>query len=106
MQPLSIFVNDFLKPVLKGFNPIVLVLMRNWKLLMGEKYCTFCSPNKVIFPKGKKDENGTLYITAYNNIVSFYITNNSALIIEKINMLNGGHLIKEIKVQLEPKVII
>jgi hypothetical protein len=105
MQPLTIFVSQFLKPVLKGFNPIILILMRNWKLILSEKYYTYCTPKKVVFQKGKKGD-GTLYITAYNNIATFYIANNSIAIIEKINALNGYNIVKDIKVQLEPKIII
>ena len=104
MREIDFTVKTLLKPILKGYSPMLLVIRRNWSNIFGEKYYEFCEPEKVYFQKDKKNE-GVLYIKAFNNIISFYIENNKIFILEKINSIFGYNLIKDIKIKQDPRII-
>jgi len=92
------------KPFLKNYSPVILILKRNWKNIFGEKYFEFCEPEKVYFQKDKKND-GVLYIIAFNAVISFYIDNNKEFILEKINSIFGYKLIKDLRIKQNPKII-
>lgn len=104
MKEIDSIVKDILKPILKSYSPVILIVKRNWANLMGEKYYEFCEPEKATFKKGKKND-GTLYIKCFNNVISFYIENNKLFILEKINSIFGYNLIGDIRIKQEPKII-
>lgn len=104
MKDINFIVRDIVKPITKNFSPVLLILMRNWQNIMGEKYYEFCEVEKIVFPKGKKNE-GTIYINAFNNVISFYIENNKYFILEKINSIFGYGLISNIKIKQLPKQV-
>jgi hypothetical protein len=72
---------------------------------MGSSYCKFCNPEKITFQKNKKGD-GVLYVKVFNNIASFYIVNNVDIIVEKINVLYGYRIVKDIKVKQDPKLVL
>ena len=104
MKDIDFLLKDLLKPILKGYSPLLLILKKNWLNIIGEKYYEFCEVDKVIFPKNKKND-GILYIICFNNIISFYIENNKIFVIEKINAMFGYNLIQDIKIKQKPKFI-
>ena len=104
MKDIDFLLKDLLKPILKGYSPLLLILKKNWLNIIGEKYYEFCEVDKVIFPKNKKND-GILYIICFNNIISFYIENNKIFVIEKINAMFGYNLIQDIKIKQKPKLI-
>lgn len=104
MKRVEFLLKDILKPVLKNYSPVMLILKRNWINIIGEKYYEFCESEKVFFNRDKKND-GILYITCYNNIISFYIENNKPFITEKINSIFGYRLIKDLRLIQRPKII-
>ncbi len=104
MKEINFIVRDIIKPILKNYSPVIIIIRRNWGSIVGEKYYDFCEADKVFFQKNKKND-GNLYVKCFNNVISFYIENNKLFIIEKINALFGYHLIGDIKIKQEPKII-
>lgn len=104
MKEINIVVKDILKPILKNYSPIILIMRRNWNALLGEKYYEFCEPEKVSFKKDKKND-ATLYVKCFNTVISFYIENNKMFILEKINSIFGYNLIGDIKIKQDPRII-
>ncbi|MDD2839565.1 MAG: DciA family protein [Rickettsiales bacterium] len=104
MKDINFIIRDIIKPITKNFSPVLLILIRNWKNIIGEKYYEFCEVKSISFPKGKKN-GGTIYINAFNNVISFYIENNKYYILEKINSIFGYGLISDIKIKQLPKVV-
>ena len=109
---LSNCLKKILKPILKNYSPILLILKRNWENIIGSKYYKYCQPEKCNFKKQLIDGNiktikydGTLYIVCFNSVVSFFIENNKLYIIEKINIIFGRKLISQIKIKQNPKII-
>ena len=95
---------NLLKPILKNYSPIILILKRNWHSILGERYYEFCEAEKVCFSKNKKNQ-GVLNITCFNNVISFYIENNKLFILDKINAIFGYCLIQDIRIRQQPKII-
>lgn len=104
MKEIDLVVKDILKPILKNYSPIILIIRRNWNNLIGEKYYEFCEPEKVSFKKDMK-KNATLYIKCFNTIIAFYIENNKSFILEKINSIFGYNLIGDLKIKQDPRII-
>jgi len=104
MKDINFVIRNVVKPITKNFSPVLLILIRNWQNIIGEKYYEFCEVEKVLFPKGKKN-NGTIYINAFNNVISFYIENNKFFILDKINSIFGYGLISNIKIKQLPKIV-
>lgn len=104
MKDINFVIRDVVKPITKNFSPVLLILIRNWQNIMGEKYYEFCEVERVSFPKGKKN-NATIHINAFNNVISFYIENNKFFILDKINSIFGYGLISDIKIKQIPKII-
>ncbi len=104
MKEINIVVKDVIKPILKNYSPVIIIIRRNWNAIIGERYFDFCEADKVFFQKNKKND-GNLYVKCFNNVISFYIENNKLFIIEKINSIFGYHLINDIKIKQEPKII-
>ena len=104
MKEINFIVRNLVKPILKDYSPVLLILKRNWENLLGQKYFEFCEAEKVYFQKYKKNS-GILYIFAFNSVVSFYISNNKSFIIEKINSIFGYNLIVDIKIKQTPKIV-
>lgn len=104
MKDVEFLLKNILKPVLKNYSPIILILKRNWQNILGERYYEFCEAEKVFFNKNKKND-GILYIVCFNNVISFYIENNKFFIIEKINSIFGYSMIKNLKIIQRPKII-
>lgn len=104
MKEINFIVKGILKPILKNYSPIIVILRRNWESILGEKYFEFCEPEKVTFMKDKKND-GTIYIKCFNAVISFYIENNKSFILEKINSIFGYCLICNIKIKQEPKIV-
>ena len=104
MKEINFFVKDIVKPILKNYSPVIIIIRRNWASIVGEKYFDFCEPDKVFFQKNKKND-GNLYVKCFNNVISFYIENNKFFILEKINSIFGYHLIADIKIKQEPKLV-
>ena len=101
---INFLLKDLLKPILKNYSPIILILKRNWQNILGEKYYKFCEAENVYFSKNKKNH-GILNIICFNNVISFYIENNKFFILDKINAIFGYCLIQDIKVKQQPKMI-
>ena len=95
---INFLLKDLLKPILKNYSPIILILKRNWCNILGEKYYEFCEAENVYFSKNKKNH-GILNIICFNNVISFYIENNKFFILDKINAIFGYCLIQDIKVK-------
>lgn len=104
MKDINYLVRDIVKPITKNYSPVLLILTRNWKNIIGEKYADFCEVEKISFQKNKKND-GTIYIKAFNNVISFYIENNKEFILEKINAIFGYSLISKIFIKQTPKII-
>ena len=104
MKDINYLVRDIVKPITKNYSPVLLILTRNWENIIGEKYADFCEVEKVSFQKNKKND-GTIYIKAFNNVISFYIENNKEFILEKINAIFGYSLISKIFIKQTPKII-
>lgn len=104
MKEINFIVKSIIKPILKDYSPVILIIKRNWANILGEKYFEFCEPEKIFFQKNTKG-NATLYITAFNPVISFYIENNKFFILEKINSIFGYSIIKDIKIKQNPKII-
>ena len=104
MKEIDKLLKDIIKPILKDYSPIILILRRNWNTLIGEKYHEFCEPEKVLFKKDKKKD-AILYIKCFNTVISFYIENNKLFILEKINSIFGYNLIGNIKIKQDPRII-
>lgn len=104
MKDINFVIRNVVKPITKSFSPVLLILIRNWQNIMGEKYYEFCEVERVSFPKGKKN-NGTIHINAFNNVISFYIENNKFFILDKINSIFGYGLISDIKIKQLPKIV-
>lgn len=104
MKEINYLLQDLLKPILKNYSPIILILKRNWSTILGEKYYEFCEAETVYFAKNKKN-NGTLTVICFNNVIAFYIENNKSFILEKINAIFGYCLIQDIKIKQQPKII-
>lgn len=101
---INFLLKDLLKPILKNYSPIILILKRNWQNILGEKYYEFCEAENIYFSKNKKNH-GILNIICFNNVISFYIENNKFFILDKINAIFGYCLIQDIKVKQQPKII-
>lgn len=104
MKDINYLVRDIVKPITKNYSPVLLILTRNWENIIGEKYADFCEVEKVSFQKNKKND-GTIYIKAFNNVISFYIENNKEFILEKINAIFGYSLISKIFIKQTPKIV-
>ena len=104
MKDINYLVRDIVKPITKNYSPVLLILTRNWENIIGEKYAEFCEVEKVSFQKNKKND-GTIYIKAFNNVISFYIENNKEFILEKINAIFGYSLISKIFIKQTPKIV-
>lgn len=104
MKEINFIVKNVLKPILKNYSPVILIIRRNWNTLLSEKYYEFCEPEKVSFKKDKKND-ATLYIKCFNTVISFYIENNKMFILEKINSIFGYNLIGDIKIRQDPRII-
>ena len=104
MKEIDTVVKDILKPILKNYSPVILIMRRNWNTLIGEKYYEFCEPERILFKKDKKND-ATLYIKCFNSVISFYIENNKMFILEKINSIFGYNLIGDIKIKQDPRII-
>ena len=104
MKDINYLVRNIVKPITKNYSPVLLILTRNWENIIGEKYAEFCEVEKVSFQKNKKND-GTIYIKAFNNVISFYIENNKEFILEKINAIFGYSLISKIFIKQTPKIV-
>lgn len=104
MKEINFVVKNVLKPIMKNYSPILVIIRRNWESIMGEKYFEYCEPEKVTFGKDKKN-NGTLYIKCFNAVISFHVEHNKMYILEKINSIFGYNLVGNLKIKQEPKVI-
>lgn len=104
MKDINYLVRNIVKPITKNYSPVLLILTRNWENIIGEKYIDFCEVEKVSFQKNKKND-GTIYIKAFNNVISFYIENNKEFILEKINAIFGYSLISKIFIKQTPKIV-
>ncbi|HSQ97678.1 MAG TPA: DciA family protein [Rickettsiales bacterium] len=104
MKDINFVIRDVIKPITKNYSPVLLILMRNWQNIMGEKYYEFCEVEKVSFPKNKKI-GGIIHIIAFNNVISFYIENNKSFILEKMNAIFGYGLLSDIKIKQLPKLV-
>lgn len=104
MKDINYLVRNIVKPITKNYSPVLLILTRNWENIIGEKYVDFCEVEKVSFQKNKKND-GTIYIKAFNNVISFYIENNKEFILEKINAIFGYSLISKIFIKQTPKIV-
>lgn len=104
MKDINCLVRNIVKPITKNYSPVLLILTRNWENIIGEKYAEFCEVEKVSFQKNKKND-GTIYIKAFNNVISFYIENNKEFILEKINSIFGYFLISKIFIKQTPKIV-
>ena len=101
---INFLLKNLLKPILKNYSPIILILKRNWFNILGAKYYEFCEAENVYFHKNKKNC-GILTIVCFNNIISFYIENNKFFILDKINAIFGYNLIQDIRIKQQPKII-
>jgi len=104
IKEVSALLREVLKPILKNYSPVILIVRRNWNSLIDSKYCEFCEPEKILFKKGKKND-ATLYIKCFNAVISFYIENNKLFIVDKINSIFGYNLISSIKIRQDPQII-
>lgn len=104
MKEINRIIGTMLKPVLKNYSPVILLIRRNWEQIVGAKYVDFCEVDRVGFQKNKRND-GVAYITTFNNVVSFYIQNNKIFILDKINSIFGYSLIVDIKLKQVPKVV-
>lgn len=104
MKDINFVIREVIKPITKNYSPVLLILMRNWQNVMGEKYYEFCEVERVLFPKNKKI-GGVIHINAFNNIISFYIENNKLFLLEKMNAIFGYSLFADIKIKQLPKLV-
>ena len=98
--------NAILKPIFSSTKKefvIINNLIKNWPEIIGKKYSKFCYPQLVNFNKDHKS--AKLTIVAYNSAISFFIENNSELILERIASLYGFKTINKITVKQQPKNI-
>lgn len=98
--------NMVLKPIFSSSKKefvIVNNLIKNWPEIIGKKYAKFCHPQIVSFNKDHKS--AKLTVVAFNSAISFFIENNSELILERIASLYGFKTINKIIVKQQPKNI-
>lgn len=101
MASLSIALETVIKPVIKkkGFLPHKIIT--DWHLIMGERLGKLTSPLKVTF-RGKKQEEGTLYIEAYNGGIAMEIAYLEPVLLEKIASYFGYMAVTKIKIIQKP----
>jgi hypothetical protein len=104
MKQIGFLVEQLLKPILKDYSPVKLIIKRNWEDIIGNTHYKYCDLDKVIFLKNKGNC-GAIYIKIYNSPTSFFIENNKSVIIERINILFGYTIINSVKIKQEPKII-
>ena len=94
-------ISSIIKPLLRKQKDnfiIISNLKKIWPEIIGEKFQPFCTPYKINFERGKKN-NATLYIRAYNPSIAFYLESDSNRIIEKIAAYYGYKIIAKIKIE-------
>jgi len=104
MREVRFIVDSIIKPALKGHQPALLIIKRNWDSIITDRYRSSCEAEKVSFKRGEKNY-GVLYIVSFNGVASFYIENNRMFVIDKINTIFGYSLIQEIKIRQEPREV-
>ena len=104
MKDLKSSLRNVLKDKINNYNSSILIIKRNWFNIIGKKYYDFCEADKILFKKNKNLE-GFLYVKCYNTTISFYIEQYKILILEKINLIFGYDLIKDIRIIQSPKFI-
>ena len=104
MPDINIPIQNLLQPILKNYSSSLLIIKRNWDKIISQKYKDYCIATKTTFKKDTHNQ-GSLYITCFNNVASFYIEKNKLFIIEKINVLFGYNVISDLKIKQEPKII-
>jgi hypothetical protein len=78
--------------------------MNNWKTVVGEKYFDYCTLEKIRADHSKMDGH-VVYLISYNSSASFYLSNNSQYILDRINSLFGYELATKLQVKEIPTVV-
>lgn len=93
-----------MRPLARKLNPAILMVMRNWKIIVGESFYKYCEPLKISFrPEARTD--GVLYMDSFNSAASFHVEHNKIFILEKANSLFGYNAISRIVIRQNPKII-
>ena len=104
LHQISFSVKQVLKPISKKFSTSLFLLKQNWREVVGEEYCKYCTPSKIKFSRNKK-EGGTLVISVFNPAVAMHISANESYIIEKIAYHFGKKMINKIQIKQDPKIV-
>lgn len=74
-------------------------VIRDWRDIVGSNLAGRCQPDRIVFPRGKRD-NGTLYLRTPSGAEALELQHLSPLIIERINSHFGYRAVALMK--LEP----
>ena len=96
--------NSVLKPIVT--NPkssFIYTLVNNWDRIFG-KYSGYCGLGKVsLLNDGRQ---GNIVVYSYNSATSFYLSNSSQFLLDKINSLFGYRAVLKMSVKEVPRVVL
>lgn len=92
---LGLYTQAIVKPVFKTRGLMEGKIITHWMHIVGERYARLSLPEKITFPKGKKDE-GTLHlnVTSSGSLLIHYA---QGLILEHVNTFFGYKAIEKIR---------
>lgn len=99
-------IGNIIKPISKKKKDnftILSKLIKNWKIIVGEKYYQFCHPQKIKL--STTNNQATLFITSYNSAIAFALEGNKNQIIEQIASYFGYKIVSDIRITQELKEI-
>lgn len=99
-------VSKIIKPISKKKKDNFIILnnlAKNWENIVGAKYAAFCFPKKLSF---NPQNQGTLFISAFNSSAAFALDSNQNYMLEKIASHFGYKIISAIKISQELREVV
>lgn len=85
------------KQLLSRHDFVEIDLLKNWKNIIGEDLAAYTLPERIDFPKDKKND-GTLVLNVSSGAFALEISHKSPIIIEKINTYFGYGAVSRLKI--------
>ena len=92
---IGIYTQKIVKTVFKARGLMEGRIITHWPQIVGERYASLALPEKITFPKGKKDE-GTLYLSVTSS-GSMLIHYAQGIILEHVNTFFGYKAIAKLQ---------